>query len=275
MGVTSTILLPLNLTWLTRLRDSTCSFRNTMHRHSLLHSRPLSVCHKLKDLVHKIEPRQIKHAAQNVVHHVHLPLKDHSTHHQPHHALSLQEDYDSHIPAEQPTPPDLILSHRYPHIRALLTDSEIGDGLWLCCSCHHTNILTHYTGLFPFKHLTCARCASILCPGCLTSEVLTRLPWGMVRASAPDGREVRYLHVCTTCGLSHRAEVVGETLDFYGVTCRGCGASGFGDWPRWYVGSVDPYRRDPDLSYVRLVEMRAERAVVLAGRAELGCRNPD
>lgn len=48
-----------------------------------------------------------------------------------------------------------------------------------------------------------------------------------------------------------------------------------GDWPRWYVSSVEPYRRDADLSYVRLVEMRAERAVVLTGRAEPGCMNPD
>jgi hypothetical protein len=246
-----------------------------MHRHSLLLSRPLSVCLKIRDLVDKIEPKHIKRAVQ----HTYSPATNHSALHQkhsPNHALSLQEDYDSRLPVEPPTTPDLILEHRYPHLRALRTDAETGDGLWLCCACQHLNILTHYHGLFPFKHLTCARCSSILCPGCLTSEIISPLPWGMVRAlAAPEGKEVRYLHVCTTCGLSHRAEMVGETLDFYGVTCRGCGTSSFGDWPRWCVGSVEPYRRDPDLSYVRLVEMRAERAVVLAARAELGCRNPD
>lgn len=79
-------------------------------------------------------------------------------------------------------------------------------------------------------------------------------------------KEVRYLHVCTTCGLSHRAEMVHNTLDFYGVTCRGCGTSSYGEWPRWCIGSVEPYRRDPDESYVRLVELRAERAVLLVER---------
>jgi hypothetical protein len=247
-----------------------------MHRRSLLLSRPLSVCVKLKDLVGKIEPRQIKHAAQNVAHQAYAPLKDHPARHQPNHALSLQEDYDSRTPAEPATHCDLILEHRYPHMRALRTDAEIGDGLWLCCSCQHPNRLIHFTGAFPFKHLTCARCDAILCPGCLTSEVLSLLPWGMVRAlPAPGDKEVRYLHVCTTCGLSHRAEIVGETLDFYGVTCRGCRTSSYGEWARWYVGSVEPYRRDPDLSYMRLVEMRAERAMILARRPELGCRNPD
>lgn len=250
-----------------------------MHRHSLLLSRPLSVCLKLKDFVDKIEPKHLRHSAP----HAYLPITDHLPVLQKHNQTQpLQEDYNARELAEAPTDPLLISEHRYPHVRALRTDSSIGDGLWLCCHCHHENILIHYRGLFPFKHLTCARCNLILCSSCQTSEILSPLPYGMIHASHPSqDREVRYLHVCTACGLSHRAEMAGHTLDFYGVVCKGCRTSSYGEWPRWHVGSPEPYRRDPDASYVRLVEMRVGRAAILVGRAEdrrverLRCKNPD
>lgn len=186
MNVRNRALAPLNRTWLTKLRDPTRPWRNTMHRQSLLLSRPLSLCLKLKDIVYKIEPKQLKQTA----HQDSSPLKDLlPLTYLPHHTLGLQEDYNSCISAEQPIHRDLILEHQYPHLRALRTDTEVGDGLWLCCSCQHPNTLIHFTSAFPFKHLTCARCAVILCPGCLTSEVLSPLPWGMVRAlPAPDGK---------------------------------------------------------------------------------------
>ena len=93
--------------------------------------------------------------------------------------------------------------------------------------------------------------------------------------------EVRYVHVCTACGLSHRAIVKGATLDFFGAVCAGCQTASYGEWLRYYIGDVEPYRRDPDASFVRLCEERAGRAVRLSFRpdyvqvsVELSCRNP-
>lgn len=121
--------------------------------------------------------------------------------------------------------------------------------------------MRHYKGSFPFKHLACTSCSRIICSGCISTEILSPIPFGMVNAPhTAVGKEVRYLQVCPQCGLSHRAEMVGTTLDFYGVTCVACGNSSFGDWPRYHIGSVEPYRKDPNASYARCVEMRAERA---------------
>jgi hypothetical protein len=61
----------------------------------------------------------------------------------------------------------------------------------------------------------------------------------------------------------------GTTLDFYGVTCAGCGMSSYGDWPRYYIGSVEPYRRDPDSSFVKLVLARTDDAAKLSYMREL------
>lgn len=180
---------------------------------------------------------------------------------------TLQEDFDSTIPAEAPTEPYLIKESEYPSIRALRTDADIGDGIWICCHCRHENILTHCKGTFPFKYLCCNRCNRTLCSDCHTSEILSPIPYGMINAARPaGGREIRYCHVCTHCGLSHRAVMEGTTLDFYGVTCAGCGLSSFGDWPRYYIGNNEPYRRDPDTSFVKLVDRRAEDAARLACR---------
>lgn len=43
-----------------------------MHRHNLLFSGPLSVCLKPKDIIHNIEPKQLKQTA----HHAYSPLED-------------------------------------------------------------------------------------------------------------------------------------------------------------------------------------------------------
>lgn len=174
------------------------------------------------------------------------------------------------VPAEPPTDPYLILENEYPALRALKTDADIGDGLWICCHCHHENILRHWKGPFPFKYLRCDHCDRRLCSDCHSSEVLTPWPVGMISAPRPAvGKEVRYCHVCTNCGLSHRAEMAGTTLDFYGVTCAGCGTSSYGDWPRYHIGSVEPYRRDPDSSFVSLIVARADDAARIAFRWEL------
>ncbi|KAH7072876.1 hypothetical protein BKA63DRAFT_544168 [Paraphoma chrysanthemicola] len=200
-------------------------------------------------------------------------------------SASLQDLFDSVVPAEKPTEPYLILENEYPALCSLRTDADIGDGLWICCHCHHENILRHWKGPFPFKCLRCARCTRRICSGCHSSEVLTPWPLGMIHAPRPAiGREVRYCHVCSTCGLSHRAEMEDTTLDFYGVTCAGCGTSSYGDWPRYHIGSVEPYRRDPDSSFAKLIDARADDAAKLAFQWEmaldsrsgskLGCTNP-
>jgi hypothetical protein len=61
----------------------------------------------------------------------------------------------------------------------------------------------------------------------------------------------------------------GTTLDFNGVICFGCGTSSYGDWPRYHIGTVEPYRRDPDSSFVKLVMARADDAAKLVFRWEL------
>ncbi|CAN9393526.1 unnamed protein product [Alternaria alternata] len=197
---------------------------------------------------------------------------------------SVQDDFNSAIPAEAPTEHYIIQENKYPALRALRSDAEIRDGIWRCCHCRHENIITHYKGAFPFKHLVCKRCGKILCSQCHSSEILSPLPYGMIQAPPPGlDREVRYLHVCTICGLSHRAEMEGTTLDFYSVNCAGCGNSSYGDWPRYHIGSNEPYRRDPDASFVKLVDARADDAARTAFRwiianddrpsSRLSCKN--
>jgi hypothetical protein len=201
-------------------------------------------------------------------------------------AESVKDDFDSTIPAEQPTEDYLIQENKYPAIRALRSDAEIGDGIWRCCHCRYENIITHYKGSFPFKYLRCNRCDEILCWKCHSSEILSPLPFGMIQAPRPArDREVRYFHVCTSCGLSHRAEMEETTLDFYGVTCAGCGNVSYGDWPRYHIGNNEPYRRDPDASFVKLIDARADDVARVAFHwivanegsrpsSRLSCRNP-
>ena len=200
---------------------------------------------------------------------------------------SVRDILESAALAEAPTEPYLIQENDYPFLRSLRTDFDIGDGIWVCCHCLQENILRHWKGTFPFGYLRCSRCNRIICAGCHSSEILTPWPVGLIYAPRPaPGCEIRYCHVCTSCGLTHRAEMEGTTLDFYGVRCAGCGTTSYGDWPRYHIGSVEPYRRDPDSSFVKLVEARADDAAKLVFSWEmanmetrppsrLSCRNPE
>jgi hypothetical protein len=121
----------------------------------------------------------------------------------------------------------------------------------------------HYEGRFPFKHLVCRNCERPLCTECITTEIASPIDGGLTLAPRPSkGQELRYFQTCPSCGLSHRAEMGRKTeiLDFCGITCAGCGAVSDGDWPRFRIGSVESYRRDPDASSARLDELRGERA---------------
>lgn len=180
---------------------------------------------------------------------------------------SLEDILNHAVLAEEPTDSYLVLENVYPSIRNLLTDDDIGDGLWICCLCHHENVLRHWKGPYPFKYLLWDRCNRKLCSSCHSSEVLKPWPFGLVSAPQPaPGREVRYCHVCTNCGSTHRAEMEGTTLDFYEVTCAGYGTTSYGDWPGYHIGTVEPYRRYPYSSFVKFIEVRADEALKLAVR---------
>ncbi|KAF2034781.1 hypothetical protein EK21DRAFT_55982 [Setomelanomma holmii] len=236
----------------------------------------------LTNVLGKVEPRRQHDPTQLSV----LTFPDSRSSKESSRSGSLQDLFDSAVLAEAPTEPYLILENKYPSIRSLRTDADIGDGIWICCYCHHENILRHWKGPFPFKFLCCSRCNRVLCSDCHSSEVLTPWPRGLIHAPRPAiEREIRYCHVCTACGLSHRAEMEGTTLDFYGVTCAGCGTSSYGDWPRYHIGNVEPYRRDPDSSFAKLIDARADDAARLVFQWDtaalesrpataLGCTNP-
>lgn len=181
-------------------------------------------------------------------------------------AEKLHEELNDAKLAEAPTEPQLLLENEYPALRSLRTDHDVGDGLWICGHCRHENILRHWKGPHPFKFVCCNRCNRKISSDCYTTEILT--PWanGLIHAFPPrPGHEVRYCQVCTTCGLSHRAEMVGMTLDFHGVSCDGCSSSSWGeDWLRFHMGSIEPYRRDPDASFVKLIDARVEHAQKVA-----------
>ena len=237
-----------------------------LRRHgSIFRSTRLSVAFtaRLTSAIERVEARRVSHSTTHLAAQVLEPRssKDSSR------VGSLQELFDTAVLAEGPTELYLIQEHKYPSIRALRTDADIGDGLWICCHCRHENILRHYKGPFPFQYLCCHRCNHTLCSQCHASEILTPLPFGMICAPRPAGDgEVRYCHVCSACGLSHRAVMEGTTLDFYGVTCAGCGTSSYGDWPRYHIGNNEPYRRDPDATFARLVDQKAVDAARLAFR---------
>ncbi|EOA80678.1 uncharacterized protein SETTUDRAFT_123827, partial [Exserohilum turcica Et28A] len=174
---------------------------------------------------------------------------------------TLHNDFCSAIPAESPTRQSLIYQNAYPSLRALQSDADIGDGLWRCCRCLHENILTHYKGPFPFDRLCCPRCTHILCHTCHSSEILSPLPRHVTLVDPPDAHApVRYLHVCTHCGLSRRAVVQGNALVFCHGPCSDCGTNVNGEWARYWIGSKEAYRRDPNQTFVRLVDKRADEA---------------
>lgn len=92
----------------------------------------------------------------------------------------------------------------------------------------------------------------------------------MIHVPVPlHDREVRYYQIYPDCGLSHRAEMEGPTLDFYGVICAGCGTSSYDDWPCYHIGSNESYRRYPDADFARLADQRAIDASPLAFRRRL------
>jgi hypothetical protein len=143
-------------------------------------------------------------------------------------AASLKDAFDAADPVDPPTNPCLLLENKCPALRPLRTDEDIGDGLWICCHCRHENKLRHRTGPFPFFYPRCDKCGCQECSGCHSSEILTLWSMGMISAQRPAPRQaVRYRHVCTNYDLTHLGSMEGTTLEYYRVTCAGCGKSSY------------------------------------------------
>ncbi|UPX17810.1 uncharacterized protein EKO05_0008143 [Ascochyta rabiei] len=128
----------------------------------------------------------------------------------------------------------------YPYLSTLVARD---DGVWACC-CGHENVLVHYSGKFPFKHLRCGKCNHVACSICQMSDILTPQDGALCLDEIVErGQEVRFCFVCWNCGLSYRAVRHAGSIHPPG-TCH-CG-NRFGiEWPRYRIGSVDAYRRDP------------------------------
>jgi hypothetical protein len=154
----------------------------------------------------------------------------------------------------------------YPHLHSLC-DSQI-DGLWVC-HCGHENQLIHYTGDHPFKILTCGRCDHTFCDQCQTSEILTRIPTNPTEVYNERFHihsEMPYCIVCETCGLSHRAKMMGGCIDFSIDRCA-CGNPVEGDKFGYFIGSVYEYRKDPEGTAVMLSLRRHHTAASEAPNA--------
>jgi hypothetical protein len=153
-----------------------------------------------------------------------------------------------------------------------------GDGLWKCCNGHEAELI-HYTGRHPFKHLTCHRFKHILCGECCTTHVIKPLHTNRNKATGPISTPKSTTHslvpfgqVCPECGLSHRAQVVGDALDFDSLLCA-CGGMYDSTWLRFHIGSIDEYRRNPHASFAQLSCLRGERSVSMdqSSRLEYWC----
>ncbi|KAF2242507.1 hypothetical protein BU26DRAFT_524126 [Trematosphaeria pertusa] len=144
-----------------------------------------------------------------------------------------------------------------------------GDGLWIC-SCEYENTVTHYEGFFPFKYLQCGSCKKQLCEVYRDStEIFTplhpRALANLIWVGKPD--LAPYFQVCTGCGLSHRAEVRGDRVEFDDMLCP-CGEVSSSKWKRFHIGDAKRYRKDPFGSsaklYMKRVEKRVEESVAIS-----------
>jgi hypothetical protein len=122
------------------------------------------------------------------------------------------------------------------------------DGVWICLSCRFENLLIHYRGSHPFKHLTCGACDAVFSQKCKSSNILKAdggLSCDVFAAGGElqSGCELRAGSVCPTCGLTHRAVVKKGSVSFDAM-CP-CGSASYEEWVRFSIGSPKDYRRDP------------------------------
>jgi hypothetical protein len=85
----------------------------------------------------------------------------------------LHDVLDSAIPAELPTKPYLIFENKDPALRSLRTDGDVGDGLWICCHCHHENILRYWKDRIR-SNISAAIAAPASCVGTVTRPKSSR-----------------------------------------------------------------------------------------------------
>ena len=96
------------------------------------------------------------------------------------------------------------------------SDSSFVDrssGTWGCHKCTHINKIIILPGDHPLGYVTCGECGHILCGRCLISAPIE--PWEIAgidfRSDEVGSGDLPIAHVCTTCGLSHRAVVATNT----------------------------------------------------------------
>ncbi|KAH8726349.1 hypothetical protein GQ44DRAFT_578493, partial [Phaeosphaeriaceae sp. PMI808] len=177
---------------------------------------------------------------------------------------SVQLQLDAAKPVEKQWEYDDFINAGSTNIRLCMAQQH-GDGVWKCC-CRHENYLTHYSGAYPFKYLTCGKCSHILCACCETTEILTpvRLTNGKVSLGSvnPNWKvaAARYCRVCSNCGLSHHAETQTDHLDYFSPLCP-CGHPTVDEGRLYYIGTVDEWRRDPHGQAVGLGYRRINAAM--------------
>jgi hypothetical protein len=126
------------------------------------------------------------------------------------------------------------------------------DGVWVCC-CGNETPLVHYSGKFPFKHLTCGKCEKAICEKCLTTGIL-ELQRGPLEIGevVRRGWEVRICYSCAACGLTHRGVVYHEQMIAPDQCCCGdvCGPG----WLMYRIGPPEVYWHNPAKAAHRVKE---------------------
>ncbi|KAF1942712.1 hypothetical protein EJ02DRAFT_488279 [Clathrospora elynae] len=127
--------------------------------------------------------------------------------------------------------------------------SDPRDGLWLCC-CSRENSLTHYQGRYPFKHLQCVMCSHVMCPSCMTTEILTPIKNPDMEVFEERFKQSkkggRYCRLCRACGLTHRQVFNSDLFDSSKTLCP-CGQPAIEEGSFFHIGSVDEWRSEPEV----------------------------
>ncbi|KAF2876081.1 hypothetical protein BDV95DRAFT_559971 [Massariosphaeria phaeospora] len=105
---------------------------------------------------------------------------------------------------------------------ALFQDAPwVTKGLWMCCHCGHITSLLHIGADNPFGKLLCPHCSHIWCPDCETTPHLLPFPTPLYNSSnrtvpttCGDDFRVPFGEVCTECGITWRAHVAAQPLNW-------------------------------------------------------------
>lgn len=175
--------------------------------------------------------------------------------------------------AEPAVDPRIWEHHEYSNILAHTQCLSTADGLWICSACKAENYLVHVQGPYPFQYIVCRSCEHIFCNDCISSDLLDLHP-------ALQPAQTHIGHICTTCGLTHRAKKASSKTSvmptIHHVKCV-CGTRANTSWIPFAIGCPDAYRFDPNACAVHLktalINRMYERRYDLAD-AEVQTREP-